>query len=130
EEPQDICCFHGHGQPHQIQLNSTSNLRLSSKLTSFLQTKILAIDGCYTDSIYTNPNDAPTPFISTLCRSNTMHLGFFGLLSQQTVNQTRNIINTILPRITTRSTIAEVINNASIEFDFVFTGDPTIHVTL
>lgn len=127
--PHDIICLHGHGTPHQLQLNTTTNLKLTSDMAASLQTTILAIDGCYTDSIYSTISDSPTPFISTICQSNTMHIGFFGLLSQQTTNQNHNVINSILPKISSHPTIAEAISHAAVEFDFVFTGDPTMQVT-
>jgi len=126
----DLICLHGHGQPHKIQLNSTSNLTISTDTVSLLQTKILTIDGCYTDSQYNSKTTNPTPFISTICKSNTIHLAFFGLLSQQTNNQKTNIINTLLPSLSGTFTVAEAINNANIPFDFIFTGDPTINVTM
>ena len=126
--PQDVICLHGHGTPNQIQLNSSSKLQLSSKTASLLNTKILTIDGCYTDSIYTNNQN--TPFISTICSSNTIHLAFFGLLSQQTQTTQQNVINTILPNLRQEPTVAQAINNALISFDFVFTGDPTLEISL
>jgi hypothetical protein len=128
QQQHDLICIHGHGQPNKIQLNSTSNLKLSSTAASILPTSILAIDGCYTDSIYTDQQNIP--FISTICSSNTIHLGFFGLLSQQTQTTQQNVINTILPNLRQEPTVAQAINNALISFDFVFTGDPTLEVTL
>jgi len=125
----DVLCFHGHGQPHYLSLNSTMNLKLTSEIASTLPTSILSIDGCYTDSVYNDQSNNPTPFISSICRSNTMHLGFFGLLSQQTSSQSQNVINSILSNIGSNETIAEIINNAHIPFDFVFTGDPTVQLT-
>lgn len=122
----DIICIHGHGQPNNIQLNTTSQLKLTSDLATSLPTTILTIDGCYTDSIYSTQNNSPVPFISTICKSSTIHLAFYGLLSQQTPTQQVNVINTILSNITTNTTIAELINEASITFDFIFTGDPTV----
>ena len=124
----DLICIHGHGQPHTIQLNSTSPLKLTSTTASLLPTSILAIDGCYTDSIYTDQQHIP--FISTLCSSNTIHLGFFGLLSQQTQTTQQNVINTILPNLSNEPTVAQTINNELISFDFVFTGDPSLQVSI
>jgi uncharacterized protein YpmS len=122
----DIICIHGHGHPNNIQLNRTSQLKLTSDMAASLPTTILTIDGCYTDSIYTEKNNSPLPFISTICKSSTLHLAFYGLLSQQTPTQHANVINSILSNITSNTTIAEIINDASITFDFVFTGDPTV----
>lgn len=126
--PQDIICLHGHGKPNQIQLNSLSKLQVSSKTASLLNTKILTIDGCYTDSIYTTQEK--DPFISILCSSNILHLGFYGLLSQQTQTNQQNVINSILPNLSKEPTVAHTINNAQLPFDFLFTGDPTLQISL
>lgn len=126
--PSDLLSFHGHGSPSRVQLSDSSSFTLTSDLVSSLKTTILSIDGCYTDSIYNDLNSSQTPFISTICSSDTMHIGFFGLLSQQTATQKENIINTILSHMTNGSTIAEIINTAQIPFDFVFTGDPTFQI--
>lgn len=124
----DLLCFHGHGQPQRLSLNSSANLKLTSEIASTLPTTILSIDGCYTDSIYENQSRSPVPFISSICRSNTMHLGFYGLLSQQTTSQSQNVVNSILSDIQNNATIAETINQASISFEFVFTGDPSVQI--
>ena len=126
DTPHDMVCFHGHGQPHQIMLNSTTKLKISSNLVSIVPTSILAIDGCYTDSVFTNQGTSYAPFISSICESRFIHIGFFGLLSQQTQTEQDNVINSILSKITTNTTIAETINQAKVGFDFVFCGDPTI----
>ncbi len=123
---QDIICLHGHGQPHSIMLNSSTNLKISSDIISSIPTSIIAIDGCYTDGIYIDPQNSNTPFISSICTSSTLHIGFFGLLSQQTQTNQNNVINSILSKITTNKTISEAINQANISFDFVFSGDPTV----
>jgi hypothetical protein len=126
QTPHDIICLHGHGQPHQVILNSTSKLKISSDIASYLPTSILAIDGCYTDSLFIDQDNFHTPFISSICTSSTIHIGFFGLLSQQTLTEQDNVINSILSKITPNNTIAEMINQANVGFDFVFSGDPTV----
>ncbi len=126
--PSDIVALHGHGSPNAIELNDTSHLKLTSELASSIKTVILSIDGCYTDGIYNDQQQYKSSFISSICSSDTMHVGFFGLLSQQTTTQRQNIINTILPSIINGSSISEGINNAHIPFDFIFTGDPTFQI--
>ena len=120
---QDLICIHGHGQPNMVQL--PGSMKLTSRFASHLSTTMLAIDGCYTDSVFTNQSTNDLPFLSTLCRSETMHIGLFGLLSQQTSTNPSNVINTILLDLNHHKTIAEAINDAQISFDFVLTGDPT-----
>jgi hypothetical protein len=124
----DIVALHGHGSPNAIELNDTSSLKLTSELASSIKTVILSIDGCYTDSIYNDQQQLKSSFISSICASETMHVGFFGLLSQQTTTQRHNIINTIIPDIINGSSISEAINDAVIPFDFIFTGDPTFEI--
>jgi hypothetical protein len=126
QTPSDMICFHGHGQPNQVILNSSTKLKISSDIASYLPTSILAIDGCYTDSFFTNQNNSNTPFISSICTSSSIHIGFFGLLSQQTQTEQGNVINSILSKITMKKTVAEVISQANVSFDFVFSGDPTV----
>ena len=126
----DLISLHGHGQPHQIMLNTTSNIKITSKFLSKINTEMVTIDGCYTDSMYKDQDDSQQVFLSSVCKSNTLHIGFFGLLSQKTSTEQHNVINTILSNVNHDHTIAETINNAQIGFDFVFSGDPTIQIII
>ena len=53
-----------------------------------------------------------------------MHLGLFGLLSQQFESKT-NVIASMIPALAEGMTVADAFQSASLNGDLVITGDPT-----
>jgi hypothetical protein len=123
----DLVCLHGHASFSSICLNDSNNKVLSSNIASHIDTSILAIDGCYSNGIQITQSSPGTfPFLSTLCESNTLYVGLFGLLSQHATDN-KNVINTMIPALIHGKTVAEAYINSNLTSDLVITGDPSFH---
>jgi hypothetical protein len=122
-----LLCLHGHASSSSVCINESKETMIGSRTAAYIPATMLAVDGCYTNGIILNQSSSSGfPFISAICESTTMHVGFFGLLSQQ-IDEEQNVITTLLPSLLQGICIADAFQDIPLLSDLVITGDPSFH---